>query len=214
MRDRFFGQSALPEQLQEFLLKAQRGSEELTLLLSNVMDASRLEIDAGIRPAHLQVVQVQEAVQSVIALLEPQMLKERRQVEVDVRPSLTVQADPTRLRQVLLNLGVNALKYSPEGSPITFRARPAYDAIPSAIISVIDKGYGIPLSEQEHLFQRFVRLERDLNSATRGSGLGLYISRRLIEAMGGKLWVESSGIAGEGSSFHIQLCTPPQIQEL
>lgn len=205
-----YSHSAAPEQLRDFLLKAQRGSEELALLLNNVMDVNRLEVDAGIRPAHLQPVPVQEAIQSVVALLEPQVMKEHRIVELLIPPSLTVQADPARLRQVLLNLSVNALKYSPAGSPITFSARPLSDPAPTVIISVIDKGNGVPPQEQEHLFQRFVRLERDLNSATRGSGLGLYISRRLIEAMGGKIWIESSGIPGEGSSFHIQLRTANQ----
>jgi signal transduction histidine kinase len=55
------------------------------------------------------------------------------------------------------------------------------------------------------VFQRFYRIESDVNSPVRGSGLGLYVSQRLIEAMGGKIWIESRGIAGEGSTFHIQL---------
>lgn len=200
-----YSQTATPEKRHEFLLKAQRSSEELALLLNNIMDANRLEVDAGIRPAHLQPVQVQEAVQSVVALLGPQVMKEHRNVELLIPASLAVQADPARLRQVLLNLSINALKYSPAGSPITFSARPLNDGVPSVLISVIDKGNGVPLHEQGRLFQSFVRLERDLNSATRGSGLGLYISRRLIEAMSGKIWLESCGIPGEGSSFHIQL---------
>ena len=109
------------------------------------------------------------------------------------------------MRQVLLNLSVNALKYSPRGTPITFSAQLVNDAASNVIISVIDKGNGIASQDQDRLFQRFVRLERDLNSVIRGTGLGLYISRRLVEAMGGKVWVESSGVLGEGASFHIQL---------
>lgn len=139
---------------------------------------------------------------------EQQTLKEQRKIDISIPPSFAVQADPARLRQVLLNLGTNAIKYSPEGSPITFSACPVSDPVPAIIISIIDKGEGIPPQEVELLFQRFARLERDLNSATRGSGLGLYISRRLIEAMGGKIWVESSGVPGEGSSFRIQLRVP------
>ena len=76
--------------------------------------------------------------------------------------------------------------------------------VPGVILSVTDHGKGIGPQDQERLFQRFVRLERDLNSVVRGSGLGLYISRQLVEAMGGKIWIESSGIDGEGSSLHIQ----------
>ncbi len=200
-----YSQSAPPEQQQEFLQKALRGSEELALLLNNVMDANRLEIDAGIRPAHLQPVQVLDSVQSVVALLEPQILKERRTVDISIPSSYEVKADPARFRQVLLNLGTNALKYSPEGSPIAFSACQINDPDPAIILSISDRGNGIPPQEKNSLFQRFVRLERDLNSSTRGSGLGLYISRRLIEAMNGKIWVESSGIPGEGSCFRIQL---------
>ena len=72
-------------------------------------------------------------------------------------------------------------------------------------MKVADKGKGIPPHQQARLFERFVRLERDINSSVRGSGLGLYISRRLLETMDGKIWIESSGIAGEGSTFYIQL---------
>lgn len=129
-------------------------------------------------------------------------------MELCIPPSLAVQADPARLRQVLLNVSVNALKYSPPGSPIIFSARPIRDPVPSVVMSVIDKGNGIAPRDQDRLFQRFIRLERDLNSTIRGSGLGLYISRRLVEAMGGKIWVDSSGIPGEGSSFNIQLLIP------
>jgi signal transduction histidine kinase len=197
-----------PEQQREFLLKAQRSSEELVLLLSNVMDASRLEVDAGIRSAHLQSVEVREAIQGIVDLIEPQVTHEQRKVELCIPPSLAVQADPVRLRQVLLNVSVNAMKYSLPGSPIIFSARASSDPVPSVIISVIDKGNGIAPRDQDRLFQRFVRLERDLNSSIRGSGLGLYISRRLVEAMGGKIWVESRGIPGEGSSFNIQLLIP------
>ena len=197
--------AATPEQKRDFILKAQHGSEELVLLLSNVMDASRLEIDAGIRPTQLQAVPVRSTVQSVVDLLEPQLLHEQREVALHIAPSLMVQADPARLRQVLLNLGVNAIKYSSPGSLITFSASPVDAAEPQVVIRVIDLGKGIAPHDQERLFQRFVRLERELNSTIRGTGLGLYISRRLVEAMGGKIWIESSGVEGEGSSFNIQL---------
>lgn len=203
-----FGHTVAVEQQREFLLKAQRSCEELMLLLNNVMDANRLEIDAGIRPAHLQRVQVGEVIQSVIDLIEPQLTHEQRKVELCIPTALAVQADPARLRQVLLNLSVNAIKYSPPTTPITFSARVVTDPAPGVIVSVIDKGKGIAPQDQGRLFQRFVRLERDLNSIVRGSGLGLYICLRLVEAMGGKIWVESSGVPGEGSQFHIQLPMP------
>lgn len=200
-----FGDSITPEQRQEFLQKARRGCDELVLLLSNVMDASRLEIEAGIRPAHLTRVSVHEVIQDVINLIEPQVAQENREVYMYVPSQLFVKADPARLRQILLNLSVNALKYSNAGTPITYSTRTIQDQVPAVIISVTDKGKGIKPQDQAQLFQRFVRLESDLNSSVRGSGLGLYISRRLVEAMQGKIWVESSGIPGAGSTFNVQL---------
>ena len=194
-----------PEQLEEFLDKASRGCEELVLLLNNVMDASRLEIEAGIRPASLERVAVREVIEHVVDLILLQATQEHRDIQVSVPSQLAVRADPTRLRQVIRNLSVNALKYSPAGTPVLFSARAVFQQSPSVILSVSDYGKGIAPQDQGKLFQRFVRLESDLNSTVRGSGLGLYISRRLVEAMNGKIWIESTGKPGEGSTFCIQL---------
>ena len=193
------------EQRQEFLEKAQRSCEELVVLLHNVMDASRLEIEAGIRSIHTERVRVWEMIDSVINLIEPHLKQEQREVHISIPPQLCVQADAARLRQVLVNLSVNALKYSPPMTPLLYSAHAIFDQYGYVIISVTDKGKGITLQDQTRLFERFVRLESDLNSPVRGSGLGLYISRRLVEAMDGKIWIESSGIPGEGSTFHVQL---------
>ena len=200
-----FGERISLEQQQEFLQKARRGCDELVLLLNNVTDASRLEIEAGLRPVHLEKVDVEEAVRGVIDLIEPQIMQEYRDVHVYIPHKLFVKADPVRLRQVLLNLSVNALKYSEAGTPITFTARTVFEKTPCVLISVTDQGKGIMPQDHARLFQRFVRLESDLNSIVRGSGLGLYISRRLIEAMDGNIWIESSGIEGAGSTFHFRL---------
>lgn len=194
-----------PEQQREFLQKARRSCDELVVLLNNVMDASRLEVEAGISPAQLTSVSVEGMVQSIITLIEPQILHEQREIHLCVPPHLSVQADAERLRQVLLNISMNALKYSPPGTPVAFSARVVHDTHPAVIISVTDRGNGIAPQDQTSVFQRFVRLERDINSPIRGSGLGLYISSRLMEIMEGKIWIESSGIAGEGTTFHIQL---------
>ncbi|MFL5629501.1 MAG: ATP-binding protein, partial [Ktedonobacteraceae bacterium] len=195
------------EQRQEFLQKAQRSCDELVVLLHNVMDASRLEMEAGIRSTHAERVPIKDMVDSVINLIEPHLTHEQREVHLSIPFQLAVYADPGRLRQVLVNLSANALKYSPPQTPITFSAYPILDPDLGhyAIISVTDRGKGITKQDQARLFERFVRLESDINSPVRGSGLGLYISRRLVEAMNGKIWIESNGIPGEGSTFHVQL---------
>ncbi len=193
------------EQRREFLQKARRSCEELVVMLSNVMDASRLEMEAGIRPAFLERVDVWEMVESVITIIEPQVQQEQRQIHVSIPARTFVLADPIRLRQILMNISVNALKYSPQHTPIFFSASIYATHTPSVVLSIADKGKGIKPQDHSRLFQRFVRLEGDVNSPVRGSGLGLYISRRLIESMGGKIWIESKGIPGDGSIFHIQL---------
>lgn len=199
-------QSSLsPGQQQDFLEKAGRGCDELVLLLNNVMDVSRLEIEAGIRAAHLELVSVREVVESVVDLILLQAAQENRGIQIAIPAHLQVKADPTRLRQVVRNLSVNALKYSPAGTPLLFSARPVLTQHASVILRVTDRGKGIRPQDQAKLFQRFVRLESDLNSTVRGSGLGLYISRRLVEAMNGRIWVESTGVPGAGSTFCIQL---------
>jgi signal transduction histidine kinase len=193
------------EQQQEFLEKASRGCEELILLLNNVMDASRLEVEAGIRPAHLERVSLREVVESIVDLILLQATQERREIHMNIPGHLMVKADPTRLRQIIRNLSANALKYSPPGTPLSFSAHPVFTQGASVILNVTDYGKGIKPVDQAKLFQRFVRLERDLNSTVRGSGLGLYISRRLVEAMNGRIWIESSGAPGEGTTLSIQL---------
>lgn len=193
------------DQRHEFLQKARRSCDELVVMLGNVMDASRLEVEAGIRQAQMERVPVQTMLNSVVELIEPQVTQQQREVHMHAPSQLAAIADAARLRQVVMNISVNALKYSPTNTPLLYTARVVMDRIPWVLISITDKGNGIAPQEQGKLFQRFYRLERDVNSAVRGSGLGLYISRRLIEAMGGKIWVESRGVPGEGSTFHIQL---------
>ena len=193
------------EQRREFLQKAQLGCEELAVLLRNVMDASRLEAEAGIKPALISRVRVIDIVEKVNVMIEPQVTHEQRAVALNVPGHLCVYADPVRLHQVLMNIAFNALKYSPASTPIAISASLKTEQSNTVIISIADKGKGIKAQDQGQLFQRFVRLEDDLNSPVRGSGLGLYISRRLVEAMGGKIWIESKGIPGEGSTFHVQL---------
>ncbi|GHO87826.1 sensor histidine kinase [Dictyobacter formicarum] len=193
------------EQRREFLQKAQLGCEELEVLLRNVMDASRIEAETAIKPALISRVSVKEMLEKVMVMIEPQVTQDQRQVSCNVPSQLYVYADPLRLHQVLMNIGTNALKYSSAGTPLLLSAERSEEREKMVVISITDKGKGIAPQDQARIFQRFYRLESDMNSPIRGSGLGLYISRRLIEAMGGKIWIESRGIPGEGSTFHILL---------
>jgi signal transduction histidine kinase len=169
-------------------------------MVGNIMDASHVQIDAK----NVQLVQLSlaESVQHVLEILQAISHHENRKISVDIPADMYVLADQMRLRQVLLNLISNALKYSPPGSPIEISAQgDAWEAT----LCVRDYGAGVPLEDQERLFERFVRLERDINSTVRGAGLGLYISKQLVEAMYGRIWLVSSGVPLEGSAFHFTL---------
>jgi signal transduction histidine kinase len=111
-----------------------------------------------------------------------------------------VQADPDRLRQVLMNLMENAIKYSPDGGRIELRIEP-HDSI--VRFSVSDEGIGIPLDAQAYIFERFHRADPNMTRGVGGTGLGLYIAREIIEHMDGRIWVNSR--EGEGSTFAFDL---------
>jgi signal transduction histidine kinase len=113
--------------------------------------------------------------------------------------ALTVAADREKLARVLGNLLDNAVKYSPAGGRIEVDARRLAD---SAEISVADEGIGIPRADRERVFTKFFRADRE-GAAHEGTGLGLFLVRGLVTAMGGRVWVESE--EGRGSRFTFEL---------
>jgi PAS domain S-box-containing protein len=113
-----------------------------------------------------------------------------------------VAADPDMLRQVLANLVENAVKYSPQGGGVHVSLEPQEGRV---LFAVRDEGLGIPLREQERIFEKFFRLDPNLARGVGGTGLGLYISRELVRRMGGRIWVASR--EGEGSTFFFELPT-------
>ncbi|HKV57609.1 MAG TPA: ATP-binding protein, partial [Ktedonobacteraceae bacterium] len=141
---------------------------------------------------------------SMVELFEPWVAQGQQTIEVDVTANITDWADEARLKQVLHNLLANAVRYSPSHTSICIAAVVEQEEH-RARISVRDRGPGIPPDKQEEIFDKFVRLTRDLNSTVRGSGLGLFISRQLVEAMQGTITVSSTGIKGEGSTFSFTL---------
>jgi PAS domain S-box-containing protein len=116
-----------------------------------------------------------------------------------------VYADYERTRTVLENLISNAIKYSPEGGAIRIAGRANGD---HAIVSVADQGIGIAPEEQERIFQRFYRVDNRLQREAQGAGLGLFLSKSIVEAQGGRLWVESQPGRGARFSFTLPLATP------
>ncbi|HKD76611.1 MAG TPA: ATP-binding protein, partial [Ktedonobacterales bacterium] len=121
-------------------------------------------------------------------------------VSMDVPEDLLVQADVARLKEVLENLISNAVKYSPHGGMVRVDAGISDDDPQMALIRVSDEGVGIASEAHEHIFERFTRSESALASEIRGTGIGLYLARQLVESMGGAIWLERSE-PGNGSTF-------------
>ncbi|HVB74771.1 MAG TPA: ATP-binding protein [Ktedonobacteraceae bacterium] len=197
------------EERADFIAKAQRGCDELVLMVGNIMDSSRVHVDVNeVRPGPVPLA---VSVAHVLEIMEGVTRRENRHIQLDIADDIIVLADELRLRQIILNLLGNAIKYSPAGSTIEVSASHDDDM---STLRIRDHGFGIPPADQSRLFERFVRLERDMNSPVRGAGLGLSISKQLVEAMGGHIWVESSGIDGEGSVFAFSLKLYQNVQAL
>jgi signal transduction histidine kinase len=188
----------------KYLKHAMDGCDDLQMLIGNILDA--LRIDSGEEYLNLQGFSALQAVRACLELTDPGWLQSHH-VRLDISEELVILANEQYFRQVLRNLLSNAFKYTPADTEVLVSAGPYDDAAqPSApasqvCIRVKDAGPGIPPDELSSLFGQFVRLKRDISGQVRGSGLGLYISKQMVEAMGGRIWVESAGIPGQGSCF-------------
>jgi len=171
----------------------------LTHLVDNLLFLSRA--DSKTLDKHLNKLQlnsfIRETVEFILALAE----EKNQSITIQADKEITVIADRALLKQALLNLLDNAIKYSPENSQIIVRASLAENN--SALIEVKDNGPGIPAEHLGKIFERFYRVDNGRSREMGGSGLGLAIARWAVNAQGGKLTVESK--IGEGSSFEILL---------
>lgn len=171
-------------------------ARRMNAMIQDLVDAARLE--AGQLPVHPVPVELYSFISNLLERHAPTMQVERIRVEVP-QGLPSVAADPDRLERILINLLSNALKYSPQDTRVTTRARQEDGQI---VVSVSDQGPGIPAEDLPKLFQRYARL-RGSETRRDGLGLGLYITRKLVEAHGGRIWVESQ--PGVGSTFSFSL---------
>jgi PAS domain S-box-containing protein len=176
-----------------------RGARHLLSLINEVLDLAMVE--TGKLKVSLEPVQVAELLQECIGLMQP--LAREGTIDIRVLDAVPcdcfVVADRTRLKQVLLNLLSNAIKYNRAGGHVHIACRDEPDTIR---IDVVDSGGGIDPDQQARLFQAFERLDA-AQTAVEGAGLGLALSRRLLDAMGGEIGLDSE--AGRGSTFWIRL---------
>jgi signal transduction histidine kinase len=189
--------------LAELLHMARTSQEELVGLVKQVLDTTH--VISEIPLVQSELTDLQELVHKELSALSQEERKSYT-IHVKVPETMMVWTDPTLLRQVLRQLLSNVFKYVPKQTEVTIAATQA-DPSSQVYLWVQDAGPGIPAQERTQLFEKFGRLKRDQVGTTRGTGLGLYLSKRLVEAMGGRIWVESSGQPGEGSCFCVALPT-------
>jgi signal transduction histidine kinase len=199
--------------LEEPDLPAERRNEFMRTIIAETDDLASLANDT-LLISHMETGQLHYDLKPVDVRRElkeavPPGLKTHSLV-VDVPDDFPViRADSGRLRQVLHNLVSNALKYSPGGGTVTLRARER--GRDQVIVEVIDEGLGVPPDQASRLFQKFERVRSQDHLKIPGTGLGLYICKRIIEGHHGRIWVESE--PGQGSTFAFMLPVDPSLVE-
>jgi signal transduction histidine kinase len=192
------------EQRHKFLTYLVDETTRLSELVNDLLDVSRVE--AGSVRYDFEAVSLAELIDSILAV-HPSLTAGHTVVS-DLDPEVPdVLADKDRLRQILLNLLSNAVRHAPEGTTVSVRARGTeMDDERAVHVSVIDQGIGIAAADLDRIFSKFVMLPKP-EWITQGTGLGLYITKGIVEAHGGRIWVESE--SGKGSTFHFTLRAAP-----
>lgn len=194
---------SLNEQQAQFLSVVKRNTKQLSILVNDLLDISRIE--SGRVNLSLQELDVEEIINEAINALIRLSKDDGKQMQIVYKPDQEIPSalgDRDRIRQILNNLLQNAFHYTPDGGEIKLEVQPKENEIE---INVSDNGIGIPPEEQPQIFERFYRGEHPEVLATSGTGLGLAIVKSLVEMHNGRIWIESSGIPGDGTTFNFTL---------
>ncbi len=185
-----------------FLEMIETESDRLSRIVGQILLVGQLEQgDVGLRPEPCDLVALSESVLASADVHRPEGISLRLSAQDDLP---TVRCDSAKLRQVLVNLVENAIKYSPDGGEVAILLSSENG---TARVEVRDSGLGIPAADQERIFEKFARLDPGLDRGVGGTGLGLYVVRELVERMEGRIDVRSA--AGEGSTFAVELPLEP-----
>ncbi len=184
------------EERRTFLAYIASESKRLTEIVDQLLNVARL--DAGDLQVERGRIDVGSVVSEVVGTVDADN-GHRFEIDLPDEP-LAAEADPEKVRQVFNILVENALRYSPQGGTVTVGARRNADRVE---VRVVDEGMGIPAAEREWIFRKFYRAESAARDGAAGTGLGLFIAKELVNAMGGRIWVDST--EGEGSSFAFEL---------
>lgn len=195
LADKRYGE--LNERQQRYVSHIHTGGRHLLKLISDILDLSKIE--AGRMELAFEDLSVLNNFAEVVSALRPLAEKKSQTLSHSAEPMLMAHADPTRFKQILMNLVGNAIKFTPAGGMIELAAQKIDNTVH---VKVRDNGPGIPEEEQKRIFDAFYRL-RNSGASVEGTGLGLAITDSLVKLQGGTLALESE--AGQGSCFHFRL---------
>jgi signal transduction histidine kinase len=185
----------LPMEVETFQ-QIYKEADRLQKLVTDLQELSQVE--AGAYELSPQPMEISQLVEMTVARIERQFEEKGVNLESDLSPGLPpVLVDEHRFGQIMLNLVGNALQYTPSGGSVTIRANRVGSEVQ---VLVSDTGIGIPVDQQSQIFTRFYRVDKSRSRVGGGSGIGLTIVKHLVEAHGGRIWVQSSG-QGKGSRF-------------
>jgi signal transduction histidine kinase len=188
----------LTERMREDVLLIRDNSHHLQKLIGDMLDLSRIE--AGMMDLHYEIVDLRDLAREVVAGARALDLDKDLHIEYEVEANLdAVEADGTRLRQILYNLMSNAVKFTEKGK-IALSIR---DQGQKLLVTVSDTGIGISERHMPLVFEQYRQIDSDLAIQHLGTGLGLPLSRQLVELQGGEMWVESK--LHEGSTFYFTI---------
>jgi signal transduction histidine kinase/DNA-binding response OmpR family regulator len=196
----------LNSEQRDFVDTIRQSGDALLTIINDILDFSKIE--AGRMGLEKQPFDVRECVENVLDLMAPKAAEKHLNLAglVDEKIPVTLVGDITRLRQILVNLVSNAIKFTEHGEiVVTVNPEKSFLDTPKHALrfSVRDTGIGISQEQMDRLFQSFSQVDASTTRRYGGTGLGLVISRRLAELMGGRMWVESE--LGKGSTFHFTI---------
>jgi signal transduction histidine kinase/DNA-binding response OmpR family regulator len=199
----------LTAEQREFLEIARTSGDSLLTIINDILDFSKIE--SGRLELERRPLSIRDCVEDTLDLCAVRAAERGLELACSIAPDapLRVLGDVTRLRQILVNLVTNAVKFTPAGEAcVEVRpGAPRTDGLCEVLFAVRDTGIGIPEDRMDRLFRSFSQVDASTTRQFGGTGLGLAISRRLAELMGGRMWVEST--VGRGSTFYFTIAAEP-----
>ena len=201
----------LTEYMDNDLRLIQKNGQHLLHLINDVLDMSKIE--SGRMNLHPETFNIYNTLEEVCSITSSLASEKNTALFIadDSERDIEIYADDTRIRQVMINLVNNAIKFTEKGK-ISISLK-QLDSV-RILITVKDTGTGIPPDKLEMIFQEFTQVDTSTTRKVGGTGLGLPISRRLVEMHGGRIWAESTGVDGEGSSFFVELPLEAKITDV